>query len=460
MSRLTVRRPLRRWTLAGLLLLAVALLPLVAAPPARAADAGLVLEGLGVLRERYVDPVDPVALINGAMGGLRATLSAAGIQAELPDVPAGTPLTAAESAFRSRFATAVSAAGGRVQTTTLAYNALRSMTALLNDSHTAFITPEQNHERQLRQRREAAFSGVGVVLMPREGRFYIRDVIPGTPAEAAGVQALDRIVRIDNTPTAGLQTDQVAGLIRGPAGTTVSLVLDRPGRSDTVTLSVTRAPIQIPAIFQARVLEGGVGYLQLYQFVNRTGSDFRQALERMTHAGMRALVLDVRGNSGGFLHELTAVLNALLPPGRPIYQETTRGGRTRTVRTSGTPILPWHLPMVVLADEGTASAAELLCAALWEQGRATLLGARTSGAVEASVLIDLSDGSALSVTILRLTTGQGRRLEGVGIAPDVPVAMTVAELDQGRDPQLLRGLQLARQRIGATRGRGLAAIGR
>lgn len=460
MRRCTFAPPSRQWMLIALALLAVALVPLAAAPPARAADAGLVLEGLGVLRERYVDPVDPVALINGAISGLRATLSAAGVQAELPDVAAGTPAAAAESAFRARFSAALAAAGGRVQTTTLAYNALRSMTALLNDSHTAFITPEQNHERQLRQRRQAAFSGVGVVLMPREGRFYIRDVIPGTPAEVAGVQALDRIVRIDNTPTAGLQTEQVAGLIRGPAGTTVSLVLDRPGRADAVTLSVTRAPIQIPAIFQARVLEGGVGYLQLYQFVNRTGADFRQALERMTHGGMRALVLDVRGNSGGFLHELTAVLNALLPPGRPVYQETTRGGRTRTVRTAGTPVLPWHVPMVVLADEGTASAAELLAAALWEHGRATLVGARTAGAVEASVLVDLSDGSALSVTILRLTTGGGRRLEGVGIAPEVPVAMAVAELDQGRDPQLLRGLQLARQRISTTRGRGLTANSR
>lgn len=447
----------RRLAPMAILLVAVMVLPLSAAPSPQPADAGLVLEALAVLRERYVDPIDPVVLLNGAIGGLRAALSSAGIQGVLPEISsggAGPPAPGAaqaaqspEAAFRARFDAAVRAAAGRITTTNLAYAAIRGMTATFNDSHTGFITPDQNRERQLRQQRQAAFSGIGVVLMPRDGRFYVRDVIPGTPAEAAGIQSLDRIIRIDAVSTAGLQTDQVAGLIRGPAGTSVSLILDRPGRADAVTLSVTRAPIQVPAVFQARVMDGGVGYLQLYQFVSRTGADVRRALEQMLGSGMRALVLDVRGNSGGYLHELTATLNTLLPPGRPIYQETSRAG-TRTTRTSGVPVLPSHVPMVVLIDESSASAAELLAAALQEQGRATLIGARTSGAVEASILIDLSDGSALSVTITRLASGQGRRLEQSGVIPDVAVTMSVAELDQGRDTQLQRALLTARQRLG------------
>jgi carboxyl-terminal processing protease len=438
----------RRFAPALALLLAVTLLPMGPAPRAQAADVGLVLEAFGLLRDRYVEPINPVTVFNGAITGLRAGLSAAGIQADLGDIAAGTAPSAAETVFRARFATAVTAAAGRVQTTSLAYAAIRGMTATLNDSHTGFITPEQNRERQLRQRRQAAFSGVGIVLMPIDGRFYVRDVIPGTPAEAAGVRPLDRIVRVDNTTTTGLQTAQVAELIRGQAGTSVSLVLDRPGRTDTLTVSVTRAPIQIPAVFQASVLEGGIGYLQLYQFVNRTGADVRDALQRMLTGGMRALVLDVRGNSGGFLHELNATLNLFLPAGRPIYQETTRGGQSRTVRTTGVPVVPSSMPIVVLIDEGSASAAELLASALQEQGRATLMGARTSGAVEASIVIDLSDESALSVTILRLASGQGRRLEATGVTPDVAVAINAAELALGRDTQLQRAIQLARQRLG------------
>lgn len=440
----------RRLAVLGLLA-AVILLPLAAVPPARASDANLVLEALGILRDRYVDPVDVTALLNGAIGAMRSSLSAAGIPTDLAELLPGTAPAQAEGQFRSRFEAAAAQAGGRLTGAALAYAAIRGMTAALQDSHTGFLTPDQNRERQLRQRRQAAFSGIGVILMPREGRFYVRDVIPGSPAEAAGFQALDRIARIDGVSVAGMQTDQVVGMIRGPAGTAVQVVVQRSGRADPVTLTVTRAPISVPAILQARVMDGGIGYLQLYQFVSRTGQDVRGAVERMLAGGMRALVLDLRGNSGGFLHELTAVLNALLPPGRPIYQETTRGGQTRTMGTSGAPVLPANVPLVVLIDEGSASAAELLAAALQEHGRAVLLGARTAGAVEASVLYDLSDGSALSVTILRLATGQGRRLEGVGVAPDLPVALVVTDLDQGRDTQLDRAIQQARARLNLAR---------
>lgn len=438
-------------------LLAVTLLPLAAVPPAQAADAGLVIEALRQLRNRYVEQIASVALLNGAIGGLRTTLSTAGVQVDLQEIPAGTGNGQADAAFRARFDAATAAAGGRVTSTALAYAAIRAMTEVLNDSHTGFITPEANRERQLRLLGQSGFSGAGIVIMPREGRFYVRDVVPGSPAQAAGVQALDRIVRVDTVSTAGLQPDQLSGLIRGPAGTPVSIVLDRPGRPDPVTLTVTRAPIQVPAIFQARVLEGGIGYLQLYQFSTRTGAEFREALERLLASGMRALVLDVRANSGGYVHELAVVLNAMLLPGRAIYQEVTRGGQTRTVRTSAAPILPTHVPVVVMIDEGTASAAELLSAALHEHGRATLLGAKTSGAVEASIMVDLSDGSALSVTILRLASGLGKRLEGVGVSPHVPVAQVIADLDQGRDTQFQRAMLLARQRLGQARQRVPAA---
>jgi carboxyl-terminal processing protease len=124
------------------------------------------------------------------------------------------------------------------------------------------------------------------------------------------------------------------------------------------------------------------------------------------------------------------------------------------------PLVPASMPIVVLIDEGSASAAELLAAALQEQNRATLMGAKTSGAVEASVVIDLSDESALSVTILRLASGQGRRLEATGVTPDVAVALSAAELDQGRDTQLQRAIQLARQRLGLSASPRPAAAGR
>ncbi|MDR7483137.1 MAG: S41 family peptidase [Armatimonadota bacterium] len=434
------RRPLR----AVLLLVALALVAApVGRPRAHAADAGLVLEALRILRARYVDSVEPTPLLNGALAGVRAALSAAGVAAEVPEL--ASPGEAADAAFRARFEAAAAAASGRLTRTALTYAAIRGMTATLRDSHTGFLTPEANRERQLRQRGQAGFTGAGIVLLERDGRFYVRDVIPDGPALRAGVQRLDRIARIDGISTLGLQVEQVAGSIRGPAGTAVTLVLDRPGRADPVTVSLVRAPIQVPAVFEARVLPGGVGYLHFYQFTARSGREFRAALDRLLASGARALVLDVRANVGGYVHELSAVLSALLPAGRPILRETSRGGRTRTVYTAGRPALPPGLPVVVLVDDATASAAELLAAALREHLRARVVGTRTSGAVEASIVVDLSDGSALSVTVQRLSTGLGYRLEGVGVQPDLSIALTGADLDRGQDTQLLRALAVARE---------------
>jgi len=446
--------------LALLALVSVALVAPAGRPRAQAADAGLVLEALRILRARYVDPVAPAPLLNGALDGMRAALAAAGVTVAMP--PLGADAGPPEAACRIRFDAAAAAAAGRLSRTALSYAAIRGMTAALRDSHTGFLTPEANRERQLRQRGQPGFTGAGIVLLAREGRFYVRDVIPGGPAARAGVQRFDRIARIDALSTGGMQVEQVAGAIRGPAGTAVTLVLDRPGRAAPLTVTLARAPIQVPAVFAVRVLPGGIGYLQFYQFTARSGRAFRAALDGLVRQGARALVVDLRGNAGGYVHELAAALGALLPPGRPILRETSRGGRTETVYTAGRPVLPAGWPVVVLVDEATASAAELLAAALREHLRAPVVGTPTAGAVEASVVLDLSDGSALSVTVQRLATGLGQRLEGVGLRPDHAVALAAADLDRGLDTQLLRALTVAaeRARPAAESRRGGAGSGR
>ncbi|MDR7554070.1 MAG: S41 family peptidase [Armatimonadota bacterium] len=455
---MTRRHPLSIavWLLGAVLVAAVPVVPLQAPPAAAApvqADAGLVLQALALLRQHYVDRLEVVPLLNGGIGGMRAALVAAGIGVDLPDLPADLPDAQAQAAFRARFDAAAEAASGRLTRTALAHAAIRGMTAVLADSHTGFMPPEEYERLRAQASRQAQFSGIGVVLLAREGRVYIRDVIPGGPAEGAGLRPFDRVVRIDAVPTAGLDITQVSGMIRGPAGTTVTLVVERPGAAEPTAVSVVRAPIRVPPVFDARVLDDGVGYLKLHSlFADGVGREVRQRLERLLASGLRALVLDVRGNTGGYVHELLLVLNALLPPGVPVLQETRRGGATQVVRTWAAPVLPGHVPLVVLVDEGTASAAELLAAALQEHERATLVGERTSGTVDAGATFELADGSALLITVRRLATGRGRRLEGVGVTPHVAVALGLAELDQGRDSQLERALQLVRQRLRAARG--------
>ncbi len=438
------RRPLS-WhiLLTTAVLVALAVSPL--AGPAQAADQSLVLEALQALQTNYVDPVDAVKMLNAAVTGLRQQLSAAGVVADVADIPRFVTIPGAKRQFAERFTAAATAAAGQLTTTQLAYAAIRGMTGSFNDSHTGLLTPQQNEERRQRQRGQAGFTGVGIVLLPKDGRFFVWTAIPGGPAEAAGVREFDRIMKINDISTGGMTVDQVSGMIRGPAGTAVTLTLARASLADPFAITITRAPIIVPAIFKSELLEGGVGYLRLYQFVDRTGVDVRSAVASLLAQGMLALVLDLRGNSGGYLAELDRVLNTLLPSGLRVYTQMRPGGKVDVIRTTRRPLLPESMPIVVLVDEGSASAAELLAAAIQENHRGTLVGAKTAGAVEASVLYDLSDGSALSVTAFRLSTGRGVRLEHAGVEPDVVAGLTAADLEAGQDRQFGTAILLARQ---------------
>ena len=438
-------RPSRHVILTVVLLAVLAAVPF--AGPAQAADQSLVLEALQVLQTHYVDPVSAAKVLNAAVAGLREQLSAAGIAADMPEIPSSVTETDARRQFGERFIAATAAASSQLTKTQLAYAAIRSMTDSFHDSHTGFLTPEQNAERRQRQRGQAGFTGVGIVLLPKDERFYVWTVIPGGPAEAVGVHEFDRIMKVNDVSTGGLTVDQVAGMIRGPAGTPVTVTFQRPGVTDPLVVTMTRAPIVVPSIFKSELLDGGVGYIRLYQFVDGTGRDMRNAMTRLLAGGMRVLVLDLRGNSGGYLHELDNVLNALLPSGVPVYTEMLQGGEVQVVRTTRTPLLQSSIPVVLMVDEGSASAAELLAAAIKENHRGVLVGAKTSGAVEASVMIDLSDGSALSVTTFRLATGRGVRLEGAGIEPDVTTPLTVEDLEAGQDRQLTTAVRLAHQAV-------------
>lgn len=438
-----------RRTLIVVIMLAV-LAPLAVAqtaPPvtAQGAEPALVFEALRVLQTNYVDPVDAVKVLNAATEALRSQLAAAGVSVALAEILAGMPEADARQLFAEHFAAAAAAAGTTVPPTQLSYAAIRGMTESFKDSHTGFLTPQQNQERRSRQRGQAGFTGVGIILMPKENKFYVWSLIPGGPAEAAGVKEFDRIVRINDVSTAGMQLDQVSGMIRGLPGTAVTLTLQRPGVAAPVAITITRAPIVVPSIFKAELLDGGIGYVKLYQFVEGTARDFRTTVTRLLSQRMRALVLDLRGNGGGYLHELNGVLNAVLPSNVLVYTEMRQGGLTRVQRSGGPTLLPASVPLWVLIDDGSASAAELLSAAVQENRRGQLIGSKTAGAVEASIMVDLSDGSALSVTTFRLATGRGVRLEGVGVAPDVEEVLTVADIEAGADRVLGTALRIARQ---------------
>lgn len=429
--------------LAVLVALALVAPPL---PRAEAADAGFVLATLTTLQENYVDPISAVPLLNAALATLTQKTGVAPFDGL---IPSGVSDTRAGVLFLQRFDEIFSRVRERYSTTDLAYTATAGMLESLHDSHTGFIPPEAYQEEKRKEHGEAAFSGIGIVLLLRDGKFYIREVFPQSPAAAAGLRPLDRLVAVNGQSTAGRSSDEVSGAIRGPAGTTVVLSVERFDVAGPFEVPVVRGPIRVPGV-ASQMLDGGIGDVKIYEFVPGVGAALRDAVFALRRGGLRALILDLRGNPGGLVDELRDIAAALLPQNSPILQMTNRDGKTLRMETLQPPILPGSIPIVVLVDEGSASASELLASALQEGGRAAIVGVKTAGAVEIGITVDLPESAGLAVTVARLLSGNGVRLEGRGVIPDEPQALETPALEVGHDSQFDRAVGLLKQHLGGT----------
>jgi len=436
--------PRVRLTSLALAAVLVAVLAAPVMPRADAASAPFVLSALRTLQKNYVDQLTAAPLLNVA---LTAAAKKAQSEAFGGPIPATATDDQAAALFNQRFAEITTQAAGRASETDLAYAAVEGMLQSLHDSHTGFVPPSLYQEIKRRESGQAAFSGVGIVLLHRDGQYYINEIYPGGPAEQAGIRVFDRIVAVDGHATTSLADDEVSKMIRGTAGSRVTLTLLRTGSADPIDVPIVRGAIHVPTVTD-RMLPGQIGYVRLYEFVPGVGSSIRNAVQDLRGGGMRALVLDLRGNPGGLVSELRDVSAALLPQGSPVLQMRTRAGRSIVMQTPSQPIVPATVPIVVLVDEGTASAAELLSAAIQEQGRGVVEGTKTAGAVEIGITIDLPEGAGMSVTVARVTTGKGARLEGQGVTPDTAESLTSQAMDQGHDSQLDRAIEILDTQLG------------
>ncbi len=439
------RKTLRPW-LAGLLAVTLLLAPVTQVQHAAAADASLVVAALHVVEQQYVEPVHPVPLLNAAIATLR---KATHLGPEvLRDIAPGTPEAAAVSQFTTEFSRA--AQTGALPETLLAYVTTEGMLESLHDSHTHFLTPEQLREERRALFGNPAFTGIGVTITQRKedngaASIFVGDVFPGSPAAAAGIRRFDKIVQVDGKPLQNVNTLDASQLIRGPAGSAVTLVIQRGAQ--TLQVQVVRAPIRVPPV-EGRWLRPGTAYVKMYGFTQGVGRQIRQALERLgTEGGIRSVVLDLRGNPGGLVVEASSVGGVFMPPRTVLARVIERGQEPSTLRTAGAPLLP-RTPLVVLVDAGSASASEILAGAFKDYQRATIVGEKTAGALGGSVTLALPEGG-ISVTVERIVTPKNAQVEGVGITPDVAITLTVADMERGQDPQLeaaLHALGQARAR--------------
>lgn len=426
---------LRRAAAFGLVL-ALALAAVSAAPlRAAAADASLVVAALRIAEQEYFRALDPVALLNAAIASLRSR--AALDAAALPDIPAGTPAEEAVRLFTAEFARAETAASAAEPE--FAYAVTRAMLASVHDSHVRFMTPAQYAEFRDTLAGRSAYGGIGVRTTFPDGAAgpFVAAVVPESPAAAAGVKVFDQILAADGVPFKGGSASDVVSRLRGPAGSTVLLRVRRGGA--TLELPVTRAVIQTPAV-GAEMIRPGVAYVRIWGFSRGAAVETRRALEALGQTGgIRAIVLDLRGNPGGLVTETEWIAGLFVPAGT-VLARTHAAAASGEFVASGELLFP-GVPLAVLTDRGSASGSEILTIGLRDANRAIVVGETTAGAFGGARDFPLPEGGIL-VTTRALTGPRNETIEGVGIAPDRAIAITVDDMLRGDDVQLDAALSL------------------
>ena len=305
----------------------------------------------------------------------------------------------------------------------LIYNALNGMLSGL-DPHSDYMNPSQYNDMQVQTR--GAFGGLGLEVTEDQGFIRVVTPIDGTPAAKAGIKPGDLIVALDGKTVEGLSLNDAVNRMRGPPGSTISLTIKRDGVNNPIEVKLTREVIHVQIVHQK--LYGDVGYIRLAEFDETASSGIRKAvaaLKQQAHGNIKGYILDLRNNPGGLLDQAVAVANDFMTQGEIV---STRGRHAeddqRWDATPGEDIIG-NAPLVVLVNDGTASAAEIVSGALQDNRRAVILGRRTFGKGSVQTVIPLpGDNGAIRLTTARYYTPSGRSIQGLGIKPDVIVAET------------------------------------
>ena len=333
--------------------------------------------------------------------------------------------------------------GGELDPQAVSDGAIKGMLDALDDPYAAFFTPEQY--RVANQDLKGYFEGIGAQVGIRNGHITILAPMPGTPAERAGILPGDVILEIEGQSTEGISLMEAVNLIRGPKGTVVNLVVLHNDTGSPVPIAITRGVIPLASV-QFTMNDSGIGHLRIFNFANNTNDELMAALQQFRDSRGRGLVLDLRNNPGGLLSAVVDVTSQFLKDGLVLYQVDAKGSRTDWgVKAGGK---AQDIPMVVLVNEFSASASEVLAGAIMDHGRATVVGNTTFGKGSVNNLWPLTDGSGVNFTIAHWFTPNGTLIEGAGITPDVALEDAPADSgDIGLDHavEILQG-QLARGR--------------
>ncbi|MCM8761128.1 MAG: S41 family peptidase [Candidatus Omnitrophica bacterium] len=300
----------------------------------------------------------------------------------------------------------------------LIYGALKGMLSSLDD-YSQFMEPDEYDEIKVETRGE--FGGVGVEISLRDGILTVVSPIAGTPAEAAGIKAGDKIVKIDGKITKKMTLSEAVKLMRGKPGTMVTLTIWREGERNIFDVPIKRALVKVTSIKKADFIEDKIGYIKMVEFQENTTRDLDASLRKLESQGMDSLILDLRNNPGGLLEGAVDVAERFLPKDKVIVSIKARVPSENAIFKSSGRFNRGDYPLIVIVNEGSASASEIVAGAIKDNKRGIVIGTKTFGKASVQTVIPLKDGSALRFTTASYLTPSGKLIKNEGIMPDVVV---------------------------------------
>lgn len=328
---------------------------------------------------------------------------------------------------------------GEVSKEDLETGLYRGLVEATGDPYSVYYTPEELEE--LRESSSGIYYGIGAYVGWDSQTQYCKltGIIEGTPAEEAGLKAEDIIVKVDGVDTFGMETTEVVELIKGEENTEVLLTISRVGEDDFLEIPVTRRRVEAPTV-EYEMFEDGIAYIQITQFEEVTSGQFEEKLVKAREEGMKGLIIDLRGNPGGTLSSVVEISRMILPEGLIVYMEDNKGEREEYASNGEHQL---EVPLVVLINENSASAAEILAGAVKDYGIGTLLGTTTFGKGIVQKVYGITDGSGLKLTISHYYTPKGNDIHEVGVSPDEELELDVEKyVEDGTDNQLDRAKEI------------------
>lgn len=325
-----------------------------------------------------------------------------------------------------------------ISDTALLDGASKGMVASLEDPYSQLLTGDRFDD--FMRQTSGEYGGVGVVIgEDKEGAFRVLAVFPGSAAETGGVQPGDQLMAVDGKSSAQMSLDDAAHAIRGDAGTKVSLSLLRNGNPVEITLE--RSNVSMPTV-QANMVTGDIGYIHIYSFAKHTPEEFQREYEKLTQAGMKKMIIDLRMNPGGMIDSVVAVANQILSKG-PVVSYQEKNGSVQQFVVDGTD----HVrPMVILIDKNSASASEILAGAVQDKKEGTIIGETSYGKGTVQVVLPMADTEALKLSIAQYLTAAGRKIDKIGIRPDIPVEQKGYIFDLATDNVLEAAIEVLQKK--------------